>query len=77
MLVGVIHGGSAVGQRRVTRAVTVVCRGEHHGGLVCLRVLMVQVDHASAAVRRRRHAAGGGQGRDEETGQKRTCGTDS
>lgn len=40
--------------------VTVVFRGEHHGCLVCLRVLMVQVDHALTAVRCRRHTVKGG-----------------
>lgn len=37
------------------RGVTVVCWGEHHGRLVCLRVLMVEVDHTSTAVRGSRH----------------------
>lgn len=40
----------------VLLGVAVVRRGEHHGRLVRLRVLMVQVDHAPAAVRRNRHA---------------------
>lgn len=33
--------------------VVVVRLGKHHGGLVCLRVLMVEVDHASATLRGR------------------------
>lgn len=37
------------------RGVAVVLGGQHHGGLVRLRVLVVEVDHAAAAVRHRRH----------------------
>lgn len=37
------------------RGVAVVRRGEHHGRIVRLRVLMVEVDHASAAERGSRH----------------------
>lgn len=39
------------------RDVAVILGGQHHGGLVRLRVLVVQVDHAAAAVRHGRHAA--------------------
>lgn len=37
------------------RGVTVVRWGEHHGRLICLGVLVVEVDHTSAAVRGNRH----------------------
>lgn len=37
--------------------VTVVGWGKHHSGFVCFRVLVVEVDHTSAAVRGSRHTA--------------------
>lgn len=37
--------------------VTIVRWGEHHGRIICLRVLMVEVDHAFTAVRGSRHTA--------------------
>lgn len=60
MLVVVICSDGAGGRAVVLngivmRGVTVVCRGKYHGCLVCLRVLMVQVDHAPTAVRCRRY----------------------
>lgn len=39
-------------------AVAVVRRREHHGGLVRLCVLVVEVDHAAAAVRGAGHTGG-------------------
>lgn len=45
--------------------VTVVRWGEHHGGLVCLCVLMVKVDNTSTAVRGSRHTV---QEHEEEEG---------
>lgn len=42
-------GGGVVGQG-VLGGVTVIRRGEHHGRLIRLCVLVVQVDHAPAAV---------------------------
>lgn len=64
MLVVVIGGDSAGGRGVllggiVLRGVTVVCGGEDHGRLVCLRVLMVQVDHAPTAIWCRRYTAEG------------------
>lgn len=57
MLVVVVCGDGAgiVLDGVVLRGVTVVRWGEHHGGLICLRVLMVKVDNASTAVRGSRH----------------------
>ncbi len=49
------------------RGVTVVCRGENHGRLVGLRVLMVEVDHTPAAVRGSGHTAE--EQEEEEEGQ--------
>lgn len=54
----------------VVRGVTVVCRREHHGCLVCLRVLMVQVHHAPTAVRCRGHTVKEQGMSDEGTGYK-------
>lgn len=64
MLVVVICGDVAGGRGVVLdgvalRRVTVVRWGEHHGRLVCLRVLVVEVDYTSAAVRGSRDAVGG------------------
>lgn len=51
-------GGRDAGLHAVVLGgVAVVGRGQHHGGLVRLRVLVVEVDHASAAVRGRRNTA--------------------
>lgn len=47
----VVLDGAALG------AVAVVRWGEHHGRLVGLRVLMVEVDHTPAAVRGSGHTA--------------------
>lgn len=60
---GVVLDGVAL------RAVTVVRWGEHHGRLVCLCVLVVEVDHASAAVRGSRHTVGRVEGRDKMRGR--------
>ena len=54
---GVVLDGVALG------AVAVVRWGEHHRRLVCLRVLMVEVYHASAAVRGSRHTVKEEEGR--------------
>lgn len=47
------------------RDVAVICWGENHGCLVCFRVLVVEVNHTSAAVR------GGGLTGEEEEGSIR------
>lgn len=52
----VLGDGAAAVAAVVLQDVAVVRRREHHGRLVRLRVLMVEVDHASAAVRPCRHA---------------------
>lgn len=67
----VVDGRGVVLDGVALRAVAVVRWGEHHRRLVCLRVLMVEVDHASAAVRDSRHAVRkrrGGAVREEGTG---------
>lgn len=52
---GCVGGCDAVLDAVVLGGVAVVCRGQHHRCLVCFCVLVVEVDHASAAVRGRRH----------------------
>lgn len=56
VICGDVAGGRAVVLDAVAlRGVTVVRWGEHHGRLVCLCVLVVEVDHTSTAVRGCRH----------------------
>ena len=61
MLLVVVCGDDGASGRDVVldgaalRGVRVVRRGEHHGRLVCLCVLMVQVYHTSTAVWCNRH----------------------
>ena len=57
MLVVVVCGDGAgvVLDDVALRPVAVVRRGEHHGRLVRLCVLVVEVDHTSTAVRGGRH----------------------
>lgn len=57
------RGGNAVLDGVPLRRVAVVRWGEHHGRLVRLRVLMVEVDHTSAAERDSSLTAG----REEDT----------
>lgn len=49
----VVICSDAYGGQGFAPDVVVVRRGKHHGGLVCLRILMVEVDHAPAAERGR------------------------
>lgn len=55
MLVVVICGDGAVLDGAALRDVTVIRWGKDHGRLVCLRVLMVQIDHAPTSVWGSRH----------------------
>lgn len=52
---GCVGGCDAVLEDVVLGGVAVVCRGQHHCCFVCFCVLVVEVDHASAAVRGRRN----------------------
>lgn len=47
---GCVGGCDVVLDAVVLAGVAVVCRGEHHRCLVCFGVLVVEVDHTSAAV---------------------------
>lgn len=71
---GCVGGYDAVLDAVVLGGVAVVCRGEHHGCLVCFCVLVVEVDHASAAVRRRGNTATKIQAADIKGGK---CGTEN
>lgn len=55
----IIYDDTVAGQVGVVvlGGVTVVGWRKHHGGFVCFRVLVVEVDHTSAAIRGSGHAA--------------------
>lgn len=65
---GCVGGCDAVLDAVVLGGVAVVGRRQHHRCLVCFRVLVVEVDHASAAVRGRRNT--GNQTQTQTTGLK-------
>lgn len=75
----VICGDGAVGRDAVLegvalRGVAVVRRGQYHGRLIRLRVLMVEVDYTSTAVRGGRLAVE--EEKEEETWYEERDGTD-
>lgn len=76
MLVDAICGDTAGGRGVVLdgvslRGIAVVCWGEHHGGLVRLGILVVEVDHTSTAIRSDRHTAQEGEAEMGEWRQSR------